>query len=140
MEYKIVKLEQAVVVGKSFQFPTAEIQTAEYQLYYGQTCQGMNPTKSYGVYQVGEEVANFTVAIETEELNDYQQIIVRGGEYYQFEIDFMENFKDNQYVKCFDQLMADGVEFNMDYSIEIMDQSFNPMKQMYKFKYYISKL
>ncbi len=139
MEYKIVNLEQVELVGKSFEFPTSEIQSANYQMYYGETCNGMNPTKSFGIYQVGEEVTKFTVAIKTETETSYENVIVQGGEYFEFEINFMENIKDNQYTKCFDQLIADGVAFDMGYSVEIMDQSFNPMEGQYKFKYYIRK-
>ncbi len=139
MQYQIIQLEQQTLVGQSFEFPTTEIQTTDYSQFYGQVCKGMNPTTSFGIYEVSDQLTTFTVAIETDEANDYKQIIIPGGEYVEFELDMMENQKDNQYVKCFDTLKNEGLDFDMSYSIEIMDRSFNPMKGQFKFKYLIKK-
>lgn len=139
MEYKITKLEEVNLVGKTFEFPTSEIQSANYQMYYGEVCKGMNSEISYGIYEVGEETTKFTVAIKTEVENDLDAVTTVSGEYLEFELDFMKNQSENEYVKCFDQLAADEIEFDMSYSIEVMDRSFNPMEGKFGFKYYIKK-
>ncbi len=139
MKYQIIQLEQQDVVGQSFELPTTEIQTTDYSQFYGQVCKGMNPATSFGIYQVSDQVTTFTVAIETEVANDYPNVTIAGGEYYQFELDMMENMKDNQYVKCFDTLKNNGLDFDISYSIEIMDRSFDPSKGQFNFKYLIKK-
>lgn len=140
MEYKLITLDEKVAYGKNFEFPTSEIQTYDYSKLYGEVCKGMNPTVSYGIYQVGEQTTKFTVAIETEVENDYTKVTLPAGDYYEFELDMMENMKENEYVKCFDTLTADGISFDMSYSYEVMDRSFNPMTGNFKFKYYIKAL
>lgn len=139
MEYKITKLDEVKLVGKTFEFPTSEIQTVSYPMFYGEVCHGMDPQISYGIYEIGDEITKFTVAIKTDIENDYDEVMVNAGEFIEFEIDFMENQKENQYVKCFEQLEKDEVEYNMSYSIEIMDRNFNPMKKQYMYKYYVKK-
>lgn len=137
MEYKLVQLNEEVAVGKTFEIATSEIQTVNYGMFYNEVCKGMNPIKSFGIYEVGTEVTKFTVGIETEEINDYSTYILPAGAYYEFEIDMMENMKENQYVKCFEALENAGVEYDRTYSYEVMDQSINPAKGQTKYKYYI---
>ncbi len=140
MEYKLTTIDEIVAFGKSFEFQTAEIQTYDYSKLYAEVCKGMNPTVSYGIYQIGEQVTKFTIAIETEVENNYPQVTLPAGKYYQFELDMIENSKDNQYVKCFNILTAEGISFDTSYSFEVMDRSFNPATGNFKFKYYIKAL
>ncbi len=139
MEYKSVELNCDVAVGKTFEFPTSEIQTTNYSEYYSNICQGYNPSMSFGIYEVGKEVTNFTVAIQTEFDNNYSPVKIPGGNYFEFEIDLLENQKENQYTKCFDTLAASGERFNMEYSFEVMDRTFNPKQGNWKIKYYIKE-
>lgn len=139
MEYKIVELNCDVAVGKTFEFPTNDIQSVNYGNYYYQVCHGLNPIKSYGIYEVGEETTKFTVAIQTELDTNLASFKIPCGTYYEFELDMMENQADNQYVKCFDVLAANKIDFDMSYSFEVMDRSFNPMEGKYKYKYYIKQ-
>lgn len=138
MEYKLITLNCDVAVGKTFEFPTSEIQTVDYGKYYNDVCAGMHPSKSYGIYEVGEEVTKFSVAIQTEFPNNYSSYKIHSGDYYQFEIDMAANQKENQYTKCFDTLMSEGLDFDMSYSFEVMEQMTDPSTGTYKYKYYIS--
>lgn len=137
MEYNKVHFNADVAVGKSFEFPTNEIQTADYQQFYGKVCAGMSPTLSYGIYEIGEEQTKFTVAIQTEYDNNYNSYKISEGEYFEFTIDMMENQNQNQYVKCIEQLLADGIDVDMSYSFEVMDNSFDPMSGKFLYKYYL---
>lgn len=137
MEYTKVKLNSDVAVGKTFEFPTSEIQTIDYSKFYGEVCKGMNPVLSYGIYEIGEETTKFTVAIQTEYENQYKSFKVPEGDYIEFEIDMMENQKENQYTKCIEQLFADGYDVDMSYSFEIMDNSFDPTEGKFLYKYYL---
>lgn len=137
MEFTKVQLNGEVAVGKTFEFPTQDIETVDYGSFYNQVCKGMNPTKSFGIYEVADDITKFTVAIHTEVSNDLKSFEMPAGQFYEFEIDMMENMKDNQYVKCFAALEAAGVEYDMSYSIEIMGNDMNPETGQMKYKYYI---
>lgn len=139
MEYKTVELNCDVAVGKSFEFPTSDIQSVNYGNYYYQVCHDLNPIRSYGIYEVGEETTKFTVAVHTELETNLESFHIPGGTYYEFELDMMENQQENQYVKCFARLEADELAFETNYSFEVMDRSFNPMEGKFKYKYYIRK-
>lgn len=138
MQFNKVHLDREIAVGQSFEFPTMEISTADYGSFYNQVCKGLDPIKSFGIYEVTDEVTKFTVAIETKTVNAYQSYEIPAGTYYEFEIDLFANMKDNQYVKCFAALENAGVEYNQAYSFEVMDRNFNPETGQTKFKFYIS--
>lgn len=139
MNYKLKTLPEVTLVGKTFEFPTSEIQTVDYSKYYSEVCGNMHPELSYGIYEVGTEITKFTVAIKTNIENDFDKITIHGGDFYEFTIDFMENMKENQYVKCFDALANDNIEFDMSYSVEIMDKNMDFAAGKTEYKYYLKK-
>lgn len=142
MEYKIVEVAAKKLVKQTFEFPVAEVETVDYSGFYEQTCKGLNGNfdESYGIYDFTPTTCKFHVAIDyPENEKGYEEIMLKSGEYYEFEIDLAKNAEKNQYQACFDQLQADNQPFNMGYSFELMDKSFCPETNSFKFKYYIAK-
>lgn len=137
MEYKIVTLDELKLSAKSFKFPTSELQTADYSSYYQEVCSGVHPQASYGVYQITDEETTFTVAIDIEGESKLDDFTIRGGKFYQFELDLMKNSEANEYVKCYEVLEKDNAPYVMEYGVEVMDRTFNPAQGQFKFKYYV---
>lgn len=139
MNYELKVLSAQKLVGKTFEFPTSEIQSVDYSNFYKQVCNGMNPEVSYGIYEVANDVTKFTVAIKTNAENNLAEVITPTGEFYEFTIDMMENMKENQYVKCFDTLAKGNVNFDMSCSVEIMDSNMDFAAGKTEYKYYLKK-
>lgn len=139
MNYQLITLEAVELVGKTFEFPTSEIQTINYEDFYKEVCMGYNPSISYGIFNVAEDITRFTVAIKTDVENNFDLVEIKAGEFFEFEIDSRDFAVENQYVKCFEQLVNDSIDFDRSYSIQIMDRNFNPMNNQFTYKYYLKK-
>lgn len=139
MNYELKILPAQKLVGKTFEFPTGEIQSVDYSKFYKQVCSGMNPEASYGIYEVASDVTKFTVAIKTNVENKLAEVITPAGEFYEFTIDMIENMKENQYVKCFDTLAKDKIDFDMSCSFEIMSSNMDFTAGRTEYKYYLKK-
>ncbi len=139
MNYKIKKFENKKLVGKIFGFDTKAIDEVNYQGMYDDVCKGLKTTETYGIYELGEKETFFTVAVKTTDKTDLEEVSIPDGEYYEFIFDMRLAEAVDQYYEAAKTLTEKQLEFDGNYSFELMDKSFNPFMGMTKFKYYIKK-